>query len=555
MLAARQALTEFQYNVAAPNKLRGSHGGQTKHGAGESLRGNQDRINLMWEARDAERNDPLLSGILARVITFALPKVEYVPDSGSDDWDRKARKYFNEDWGKKCDLSRRHSLRTITRLVLRGFLRDGDIGGNVVSGNEVDPVRVQLIEADRIGNINGEKADENIFGGVEVHPETGAVQSYHIYKRTRAPRYTFDRKVPASQFLHVWEPLRPDEYRGRTRFALALADSRDLRETFGFEKVAAKFAASWAAFIRRRAQTANGRDALKWDKKEDGRGQMDAFAGRVDYLQEGEEIEFAPGVTRPSGAFLNLVEALLRQIANALGLPYAFIWDIASMGGASARLESQSVDRTFKEWQQLLVETFLNPLKDQVIAHAVAQGILEPHPGQFRGTFRFGRWITADVGYETQATLAEIQGGLNTESGALEARDLTFEDVTRRKAQEVKLSIEIAKEFNMPVEAFRPDMEGLTEKIAAFEQARNPVKPTPPSPIAEEPKRFKEVLDAMKAVSAGELERESVIMLLVDLGYPPETAEAMTPRGPAAEPASRPFRPFGQMGARRIARG
>lgn len=50
-----------------------------------------------------------------------------------------------------------------------------------------------------------------------------------------------------------------------------------------------------------------------------------------------EPVEFAPGTMRPSGAFMSLWEALIREIALGLNLPYGFVYDMARFNGVTAR--------------------------------------------------------------------------------------------------------------------------------------------------------------------------------------------------------------------------
>jgi uncharacterized membrane protein len=45
---------------------------------------------------------------------------------------------------------------------------------------------------------------------------------------------------------------------------------------------------------------------------------------------------------RHSGAFMALLEALIREIALAMNLPYGFVYNMAAFGGVAARLEKQA---------------------------------------------------------------------------------------------------------------------------------------------------------------------------------------------------------------------
>ncbi|NDE16388.1 phage portal protein, partial [bacterium] len=395
----------------------------------------------------------------------------------------------------------------------------------------VQEIRLQGIEADLIGDVQTEKADENVFGGVEVDPKTGAPIKYHIYKRTRHNLYEKDQVLDADQFVHLWRPMRFGEYRGRSWLAPAMADARDLHELFGFEKVAVKFAASFTAFIKTRSDVPDGSMLFTDSKTAAGEKVIEAQAGKIIRHDDGEDIKFAPTPNRPSGAFIALVEAMIRQISNSLNLPYAFIWDLSRMGGVSARLESRQADRVFKGWQRRLEEKLLNRVRDVVIANAIATGKIPANKNWKRGKWRFGEWITADVGHESQARIAELQAGILTETQVLEERDMNFDEVVRIRAAETQTILDVAKASKLPAEAIRPDRQGLTDMIAAMHDAENPEPTQDPAVAQTNPKAGKEILDLLEKVVQGLIPRDTAIMHLVTVyGVALDRAQLMVPQ-------------------------
>ena len=552
---------QFNYDAARPGNLRGTSGGSAKHGSAETYRGNQDRINLMWMARQAERNTPVLFALLEKCIAYTVPKIIYVPDSGDEKWDQAASEYFNEVWAPECDLTRKSHFREFVELSLRSWLRDGDCGINIVgknvpvrgddgeiireNGKEVvtREIRLQGIEADLIGDIQMEKNDENIFAGVRVDPETGEPTHYRIYKRTRNNQYTFDKEIPADQFIHLWRPLRFGEYRGRTWLAAALADAQDLHETFGCEKQAAKYASSWTAIIKTRSDAPEGANLFK-DGTNSSEKVLEAQAGKIMRMDDAEDVKFAPGTQRPSGAFMALMEAIIRQICNSLGLPYAFVYDMAGMSGVGGRILSKQALRVFQNWQRRLEEKLLNRVRDVVIQNAMAMRKLPANKNWKKGSWRYGEWITSDVGHESAARVSEIQAGILTKTQVLEERDMTFAEVARTMAAETQAKLDIAKENGLPAESIFPDSPNLTAQVAAMEDAKNPPMQTDPGLTAANPKAAKDILDLLRQVGEGVIDRESAVENLIAwFGISFEQADLMVPRGPgpaALKPAARP---------------
>ncbi|MES2569351.1 MAG: hypothetical protein V4710_04770, partial [Verrucomicrobiota bacterium] len=77
--SAKERLTEFGYNSAVPGFDRGRSGGQAKNASSESWRAHRDRVNIMWDARDAENNFCFIGGILHRVSSYVCSKIDYQP--------------------------------------------------------------------------------------------------------------------------------------------------------------------------------------------------------------------------------------------------------------------------------------------------------------------------------------------------------------------------------------------------------------------------------------------------------------------------------------------
>lgn len=482
---ARERLVMLGYDAASPGLKRGSSGGLAKNAAAESWRVARDRVNLMWDARDMERNVCLVGGLLDRIVLYALGKVQYQSRTGDSTADKNYEQHF-AGWARRADLTGRFNLLRCARLALRSTLRDGDIGWMWV--NQGNTLRIQGIEADRIGSPIESTSEERYISGLTIN-EQGQVASYRVYARTRTGNYTNPREVAPEHFMHIADPKRYDQYRGITALASALPHARDLYELFGFEKVGAKFASAWAGFLRTRdPHNANG--AAGWDTTtggDDGRPTMAANPGMVTKLREGEEMMFAPGTQRPSGAFLNLVEALLHEIAIGMNLPFGFVYDMARFGGVTARLEAQQAQRTFEYWQQIIVDQMLDPIRDRVLATGIRNGELKAVPNWQSGTWQFGAHLTADIQHETSAAMEKLSYGMTTGSRvSYELSGEDFERLTEQNAREIQFLQRVATKYGVPIEllaaARAPNASQLLADMAA---SRKPPTPPPPGLINE----------------------------------------------------------------------
>jgi len=537
-LQNRQRLNHFERNAANPGRLRGHSGGLQKNGSPENYKSNRDRIQLMWDARDLERNNALICGILDRVCQYVIGKLEYKSMTGDKEIDKIYQDYFHA-WCKQADASGRFTFREMVEIALRSFLRDGDYGFAYHTETDGMNPRIYLqgVEADRIGSPLESINSETYIGGVMIDPDLGRPIGYRIFKRTRTNQYNFDKQVQPEHFIHLFRPVRNDEYRGRSWLAPALPHARDLHEIFGFEKQGAKFSAMWAAFVKTKEpydQTAGA----GWDTTEtiepdgkrrdkNGLGIYDALPGRVTRLDPNEDIIMADGVQRPSGAFINLVETVIHHIALGLNLPYGFVYKMSSFGGVTARLETQQAQRTIDRWQRMLEDKLLNRVRDQVLSIGILSKEIPAHPKFKNGAWRFGAHITADVQHQTSADIELIKMGLRTSTQWCAEHDVDLEQNFEEQAQEMLTLKDIASRTEVPIELINDSKPSATEMLASMEQRKQP-QPPQPEGLIHSGVDLKPLLEIFEQVGDGSMEREAAIasiMKIYDIDYP--TADMM----------------------------
>jgi lambda family phage portal protein len=527
---AREAIRLFGYDGASPGRLRGFSGGIGKNAASESWRAQRDRVNIMWDARDMERNFAFVGGVLDRTAQYVCNKVVYQARTGDQEVDRKYEEYFRE-WAARADITGRHNLRELVELGFKSMLRDGDHG--FVLRNHGAEVRLQSIESDRIGSPLEGLQNENYINGISIN-ELGQPTSYRVFRRTRTAQYVEPVEVPPSLFIHLFRPLRSDQYRGVSWLATALPHARDLYELMGFEKQAAKFASAHAGFIK--PKDPNARGAMSWDTVDDhGVASVSAQAGKILKLSGAEDIVFPPGTQRPSGAFMSLVDAIIREMALGLNLPYGFCYNLAAFGGVTARIETMQAQRVFQRFQVLLRDRMLDRTKDQVIARGIIQNRIPAHPRWRAGAWQFGAHITGDVGNQTQADLALVSAGIKTRSHLCqEYLGEDFEEVTTQLAREVRITQDEGSRQKVPVEMINGTMQGGTGMLAAINTPPSPPAPPPPGLIGQMgDKAAGQILETLKAVSEGRLDPRSAFQTLTTVfGIDPATAQKLIPGVP-----------------------
>jgi hypothetical protein len=220
--------------------------------------------------------------------------------------------------------------------------------------------------------------------------------------------------------------------------------------------MAAKVASSQSGIVKRNNN--NAADLSTLSTEEDISGNQIKLetieSGKISYLEPGEDIIFPNGPSRPSGAFIEFHKVLMRNICLGLGIPYSFAVDPSAMSGPTARLEMQQAGRTFKRYQNLLNDKVLRPIKNIVIADAVARGMIQTNEGgkTTRGIFNFGANVSIDLGRESASAIAEFKSGLRTGSDIYAERGADWEASMRQRAIEAKAIQDLAKEYGVPPE-------------------------------------------------------------------------------------------------------
>jgi capsid protein len=541
-MKAREIEHQFSFGYNDFPERRSPSGGLFAQAAAETWRSNRDRLKAMWDARDLCRFE-FIGGMMSRIVLYvcgtfhsrSLTGEEEIDQAYDDFWKGWCGDQPNDDGTIRCDITGRHRFGKIIQMGFLGFLVDGDSG--LI---EVDPLLsptqefcIQPVEADRIGSPLDQQVQENYIGGINLDPLTGRIGSFRIYRRTRTNQYLDPQDVPAESFIHLVDEDRFDEYRGRTKLLRLLNDARDIREWCESEKIAGKTQSQWAALIGLKDPFAN-QGATAWTNKTDaGTPTQDAQWGKILRMAEGEVFNMLAPPSRPSGAFMDFAQLIIRKMAVSLDLPYGFLWDLATLGGVTARIEVQQALRRIEYWQELLKIKILNRVRQKVIAQGIANQVLPPHPLWQKVEWHFGQSIQTDVGYDMDADIAATQHGIAKISDITAKYGKSPREVFLSNAQTANEAIQVGAETGLPVEAFAAGLfPMLTDQRAAFISGPTP-PPAPGSIEALGDKGVKQLIDLLTSVGEGKMDRDAAKQTLQrTFGVPPAIAEKMVPDEP-----------------------
>lgn len=542
---ARSRLVNFGYDAANPNGARGSSGGMAKNASSETPKMAQDRLKMIWEARDLERNMPIIRCALDRVAQYVCGQIRYQATTGDDRIDSLYEAYVQE-WMKKADVTGRHNFRMLLELGFRSMLRDGDFGFAMVRNG--GQLQLQCIEADRIGDPNkvSMQNDPLYVQGIRID-NLGRPVEYDVHRLERqASRYVPDRKVPANQFYFLHKPLRADEYRGVSWLAPIVGPARDLYEMFQFESGAAKWAASIAGVITvadPMARGANGSAGVFDGTTATGQPTSTVEGNKLLRLKPNENVTTFNTGNRPSGAFDAYVNNRIRDIAMGLNLPYGF-FNMAQFGGATVRLEAEQLDRTFGRYQEILVSKASDPIIDEVLNNGIALKEIPSHPNFRSRRWQFGPKLTADTGYDTDADIQLLNHGLKTSAQIAAKQGLDYEELVDQTIKEVVMVRDRAAAESLPMEMVAAArFPGATDQLAAVVAAT--AEPTNPTAADLGDGGVKNLNLLIESVANGTVPREEAIAQLITVyEFLPHIAEAVVPQVQAlAVKANQPAAP------------
>lgn len=559
---ARKRSIEFGTGGYNPvPERRGFSGGIWGNAGSETWFKNRDRLRQIWDSRDACTFD-WVGGMLARVTRYVVGRLHCKSNTGDEQLDEVYDNYLH-DWSgderdesglTKCDITGRHRFLKLVQMAFLAHMVDGDFGfievapqfsptaeydayGNWIPGT--GSFCLQSVEADRIGSPLEATTDETYIGGIKFDPATGRIAFYRVFQRTRTQQYVKPREILPQDFLHVFDPDKTDEYRGRPKLVRCLNDLRDIREWIEAEKMAGKTQAQWAAMVGLK-DPFNNTGPMAWSGKTGGgTPTQDAQWGKILRMSEGEQFSMLTPSARPSGAFLAFIQILIRKLSISLELSYGLVWDLATLGGVSQRIEVQSDLRKIQSWQENLIKgQILDRVRSKVLAFGVANQEIPAHPNMKKCSWNFGPYITADLGYEMEADISSLSHGIvEIDQIVSKHTGKSASEVFRANANVGNEAIGIATETGQPVEVFAKGLfPDITIQRAAFVQSQLPPAPPPPplSPEVVGEKGIKDVLDLQIAVGDGKIDRDAAIQTLIyKYKVPRQIAEKVIPEEPS----------------------
>ncbi len=265
-------------------------------------------------------------------------------------------------------------------------------------------------------------------------------------------------RVPASEVVHVIDPVDAGQLRGISRFAPGIVKLFLLDQYDDAELDRKKVAAMHALFITTPAP-AEAFDVAESD--EDGERTLDLQPGQITMLEPGEEVQTsAPadvGQTYEPFQYRTLL-----QVSAALGVPYAYLSnDMLKANYSNSRLALLEFRRRIEAYQHaVMVWQLCRRVWARWMDVAVLSGALDiPDYEENRRDYIACAWLPpkwdwVDPLKDARAEIEQIDAGLKSRSQALAERGYDAEQVDAEiaadKAREQELGLSFGSAAALP---------------------------------------------------------------------------------------------------------
>jgi lambda family phage portal protein len=304
----------------------------------------------------------------------------------------------------------------------------------------VVPLQLQMLPSEMLPlNHNEVLPSGNVIRqGIEFD-RIGRRVAYHFLRRhpgdTTDPAMAGEKvRVPASEVIHVIDPVEAGQLRGVSRFAPAIVKLFLLDLYDDAELDRKKTAAMHALFITTPAPT-EPFDVAESDGQ-DGERQIDLQPGQIVMLAPGEEIQTSTpadvGQTYEPFQYRTLL-----QISAALGIPYAYLSnDMLKANYSNSRLALLEFRRRVEAYQhavivwQLCRQVWMRWMDTAVMAGALDLPDYEERRREWLAcSWLPPRWDWIDPLKDVRAEIEQVRAGFKSRTQALAERGYDAEQV------------------------------------------------------------------------------------------------------------------------------
>lgn len=366
----------------------------------------------------------------------------------------KVQELWN-DWTEEADWDGTSDFYGLQSIVARSVAQSGEGLAQFKtvspdSGLSV-PLQIQLLEADHLDETYEDIAQNgnNIRMGIEFN-KSGKRAAYHLFKDHPGETFmimnnTERVRVPASDCLHIFRPLRPGQARGRPWLTSIIVALKDLDTYDDAERVRKLGAAMFGGFITEPPGENTDISPLgkPTDNDSESRSVIALEPGTFPTLPPGMDVKFSSPAD-VGGNYEAWIKQQVHEIAAGLGITYEQIsTDLRGVNYSSIRAGLLEFRRRCEalQWHTIIFQ-FCQPVMRRWMDVAIASGaLLIPDYTANRRYYqrvdwRPQGWKWVDPLKDGVAAQLAVRCGFTSRSAVVAEQGYDAEDIDRQQAED-----------------------------------------------------------------------------------------------------------------------
>jgi len=370
---------------------------------------------------------------------------------------KRAIQLLWSDWVPEADADGLLDFYGLQALATRAIIESGEVfirfRPRYVSQGLAVPLQLQLLESDHVDESYNTIAPNGneIRMGIEF-TAWGSRAAYWMFKEHPGESFllkqSFERvRIPASEVLHVFKPLRAGQQRGRPWLASVLVTIHEMNQYDDAEIVRKKTAAMFGGFISEPpAEDDDAPNPLGMfdDNDENGNTVIAMEPGTFPKLPPGYEVTFSTPAD-VGGNYEAFVKRHDRRAARGFGgMTYEkYTGNLEGVNYSSIRSGNLEFQRQCKQFiQNVLGFQFSRPVAKYWLNQAYLAGALNlpgyrQNPRQYwRIKWNHDGWPWVDPLKDLQAAKDSIRSGLSSRTKELAEKGIDVEEMEIEAAEE-----------------------------------------------------------------------------------------------------------------------
>lgn len=413
------------------------------------IAGSQDV--LRGRSRQVVLNSPIASNAIDTIVSNCIGSGIKPQAKASD---REFKERVQEawlQWKDEADHSGITNFYGFQALALRSVIEAGECFVKMVVRKPDDgltvPLQLQLLESE---HLDSSKNDRFIRQGIEFN-RSGERIAYHLYREHPGDNNAFSDfesvRVPASDVLHLYKPIRPGQIRGVPWLSSVLLKLYDLDQYDDAELIRKKTAALFAGFIKR-----TDPETSMLGEEPEFVSEAELEPGIMQYLEPGEDIEFSKP-TDVGGSYEAFMRQQLRFIAMGMGISYEQLTgDLTQVNFSSIRAGLIEFRRKCEMLQRhLIMHQLCRPVWKKWLELALLSGAVAYPKNKHK--FMDVKWVAqgwewVDPVKDLKAQEIAMKNGLKSRAEVVSALGHDVEDIDEEIAADNARADKLGLEFD-----------------------------------------------------------------------------------------------------------